>query len=374
MANAAAGSGANADSADETDTAAARERELVARLTRRRAASGLSQARLARLMRTSQSAVARIESGQRGAKFSTLSRYAEALGLSLDLVEDAKTQAGRSSEEPSAEAASTPPLGQVSPKQPRPAAIPHDGAGPKGRPGPKPKNSPPAVVTKMPDQADPDHVLTWRQRKILQVIRHSVQERGHFPSMREIGEAVGLASTSSVAFQLSSLQRRGYLHYPPPTIEVRLPGYPPARPEPSREEDELAEKPGIDIPWQETACVPLIGRIAAGVPIMDEQCAEDVLPLPRQLVGEGTLFMLKVQDDAMIGAAIANGDWVVVRQPSLARDGDIIAADIGGETTVRTFKQSGGHVWLVPHHPAHTPIPGDKASILGRIVAVLRKV
>jgi repressor LexA len=226
----------------------------------------------------------------------------------------------------------------------------------------------------MPDRADPDHVLTWRQRKILRVIRDSVQDRGHLPSMREIGEAVGLASTSSVAFQLSTLQREGYLHHRPPTVEVRLPGYPAARPEPDREGDEAAGHPGIDIPSQETVCVPLIGQIAAGVPILDEQCVEDVLPLPRQLVGEGTLFMLKIKDDAMIGAAIANEDWVVVQQPSLARDGDIVAAEIGGEATVRTFKQSDGHVWLVAHHPARTPILGDKASILGRVVAVLRKV
>ena len=373
MANASAGSGASADSADETD-AAARERELVARLTRRRAASGLSQARLAKLMGTSQSAVARIESARRGAKFATLSRYADALGLSLGLVADTKTQAASSGGDPGADAAGTPLREQVSAQQSRQAAMPYLGAGPKGRAGRKPDDSAPAVVTGMPDRVDPDHVLTWRQRKILRVIRDSVQERGYLPSLREIGEAVGLASTSSVAFQLSALERKGYLHHRPATVEVRLPGYPAARPEPGREEEEAAEKPGIDIPSQETACVPLIGRIAAGVPILDEQCVEDVLPLPRQLVGEGTLFMLKVKDDAMIGAAIANGDWVVVRQPSLARDGNIVAADVGDEVTVRTFKQRDGHVWLMPHHPAHTPILGDKASILGRVVAVLRKV
>ena len=107
----------------------------------------------------------------------------------------------------------------------------------------------------MPDRPDPDHVLTWRQRKVLQVIRDSVQERGYLPSMREIGEAVGLASTSSVAFQLSTLQRKGYLHRRPRTVEVRLPGYPAARPEPGREE-EAAEKPGIDIPSQELPTCP----------------------------------------------------------------------------------------------------------------------
>jgi repressor LexA len=252
---------------------------------------------------------------------------------------------------------------------------------PKGRPGRKPKGSVPVIVPETPDKPDPDHVLTWRQRKVLQVIRESVQRRGYPPSMREIGEAVGLTSTSSVSYQLSTLQKKGYLHRDvgrPRTVEVRLPGHPAVRPEPGRErereEDVPADIPGFDIPSQEAAYVPLIGRIAAGGPILAEQYVEDVFPLPRQLVGEGTLFLLKVVGDSMINAAIADGDWVVVRQQEDAVNGDIVAAMLDGEATVKTFKRSDGHAWLIPHNPAYSPIPADDATILGRVVSVLRKV
>jgi repressor LexA len=176
---------------------------------------------------------------------------------------------------------------------------------PKGRPGRKPKGSMPVVVPETPGKPDPGHVLTWRQRKILRAIRESVQRRGYPPSMLEIGEAVGLTSTSSVSYQLSILQRKGYLHRDvgrARTMELRLPGRPGI--------------PGIDIPSQEA---------------------------------EGTLFLLKVIGDSMINAAIADGDWVVVRQQD-AQDGDIVAA------------------------AAHTPILRDEASIIGRVVAVLRRV
>jgi repressor LexA len=252
---------------------------------------------------------------------------------------------------------------------------------PKGRPGRKPKGSVPVVAVETPDRPDPDHVLTWRQRKVLQVIRDSVQKRGYPPSMREIGEAVGLTSTSSVSYQLSTLQKKGYLHRDvgrPRTVEVRLPGHPAVRPEPSREasrdEEETGEIPGIDIPSQEAAYVPLVGRIAAGGPILAEQAIEDVFPLPRQLVGEGNLFLLKVAGDSMMNAAITDGDWVVVRQQEDAENGEIVAAMLDGEATVKTFKRSDGHVWLIPHNPAYTPILGDEATILGRVVAVLRRV
>jgi repressor LexA len=257
------------------------------------------------------------------------------------------------------------------------AANPVEAPRPKGRPGRKPKGSVPVVIPDTPDKPDPDHVLTWRQRKVLQVIRESVQKRGYPPSMREIGEAVGLTSTSSVSYQLSTLQKKGYLHRDvgrPRTVEVRLPGHPAVRPEPGREEEVTADIPGIDIPSQEAIYVPLIGRIAAGGPILAEQSVEDVFPLPRQLVGEGTLFLLKVAGDSMINAAIADGDWVVIRQQPDANNGDIVAAMLDGEATVKTFKQGDGHVWLIPHNPAYTPILGDEATILGRVVAVLRRI
>src|SRR5215471_15416299 len=158
---------------------------------------------------------------------------------------------------------------------------------PKGRPGRKPKGTVPLVVAEMPEHPDPSHVLTWRQRKVLQVIRESVQRRGYPPSMREIGEAVGLTSTSSVSYQLSTLQSKGYLRRDagrPRTVEVRLPGHPVVRPEAEGPEDD-----GLDIASQEAAYVPVVGRIAAGGPILAEEAIEDIFPLPRQLVGEGTL-------------------------------------------------------------------------------------
>jgi repressor LexA len=252
--------------------------------------------------------------------------------------------------------------------------IESDGAErPKGRPGRKPKGTVPTVVADLPDKPDPDHVLTWRQRKVLQVIRDSVQRRGYPPSMREIGEAVGLTSTSSVSYQLSTLQRKGYLRRDigrPRTVEVRLPGHPAVRPGPS-----LEEEPTMDIASQEAAYVPMVGRIAAGGPILAEQQIEDIFPLPRQIVGEGTLFLLRVVGDSMINAAITDGDWVVVRQQPEAQNGEIVAAMLDGEATVKTFKRSDdGNIWLMPHNPAYTPIAGNDVTILGKVVAVLRRV
>jgi repressor LexA len=243
---------------------------------------------------------------------------------------------------------------------------------PRNRPGRKPRGSAPIPVPDLPDQPDPDHVLTWRQRKVLQVIRESVQRRGYPPSMREIGEAVGLTSTSSVSYQLSTLQNKGYLRRDagrPRTVEVRLPGHPAVRPDPSFDDDLP-----MNITSQEAAYVPVVGRIAAGGPILAEESIEDIFPLPRALVGEGTLFLLKVVGDSMVNAGIVDGDWVVIRQQPVAENGDIIAAMIDGEATVKTFKRSGQHVWLMPHNPAYTPIPGDEAEILGKVVAVLRRI
>lgn len=264
------------------------------------------------------------------------------------------------------------------------AAAVGDTPRPKGKPGRKPKGSVPSVVPVTPDKPEPGHVLTWRQRKVLQVIRDSVQKRGYPPSMREIGEAVGLTSTSSVSYQLSTLQAKGYLHRDagrPRTVEVRLPGHPAVRPEFEQDDEETAEAPAgaFDIPSQEAAYVPLVGRIAAGGPIIAEQRVEDVFPLPKQLVGEGEHFLLKVSGDSMINAAITDGDWVVVRSQPNAENGEIVAAMVEGEgpegeATVKTFKKSDGHVWLIPHNPLYAPILGDEATILGRVVAVLRRV
>ena len=231
--------------------------------------------------------------------------------------------------------------------------------------------------TELSDPDDPG--LSLRQSKILQVIRDSVQERGYPPSMREIGEAVDLASTSSVSYQLSTLQRKGYLHRDvgrPRTMELLLPDRPAVRRVRGADGSAEAEPSGggLDIASGEAKRVPLVGRIAAGVPITADQQVEDIFPLPRQLVGEGQLFMLRVAGDSMINAAIADGDWVVIRQQEDAENGEIVAAMIDGEATVKTLKRVDGHVWLIPHNPVYSPIIDDNAKILGKLVAVLRRV
>jgi predicted DNA-binding transcriptional regulator YafY/transcriptional regulator with XRE-family HTH domain len=218
---------AHVDAAGQDRDSAAKRRELVTQLARRRAAAGLSQADVAELMQTSQSAVARLESGRHDAQLSTLARYAEALGmsrLSLDLTGDAGTPARGSGDGIRGEAGRTPLAGQGSLEQPQYGEPLQAEARLKGRPGRKPKNNMPAAVPQTPDRPDPDHVLTGRQREVLQVIRQSIEKRGHPPSLREIGDAVGLTSTSSVSHQLRTLQRAGYLHRDsgrPRTVELR---------------------------------------------------------------------------------------------------------------------------------------------------------
>jgi len=224
------------------------------------------------------------------------------------------------------------------------------------------------AVSELPDGPPDEAGLTPRQRRILDMIRDHMQRQGYPPSVREIGDAVGLTSTSSVAHQLGTLQRKGFLRRDPNrprAVDVRLPE-PPA----GDADDEAARRAAQPAP----AYVPVVGRIAAGGPILAEQVVEDVFPLPRALVGEGTLFLLRVVGDSMIEAAITDGDWVVVRQQPTADRGDIVAAMIDGEATVKTFQRRDGRVWLMPHNPAYDPIAGDDATILGRVVTVLRKV
>lgn len=231
-------------------------------------------------------------------------------------------------------------------------------------------------VTEMPD---PVTGLTHRQQAILDVIRESVERRGYPPSIREICESAGLASTSSVAHQLSMLERKGFLRRDPNrprAVDVRTGSAKPRMgdgPVPKAARRALAvadDAPRGDAP----VFVPMVGRIAAGGPILAEQMIEDVYPLPKSLVGDGTLFMVKVVGDSMIDAAITDGDWVVVRQQQDAENGDIVAAMIDGDATVKTLQRRDGHVWLLPHNPAFSPIDGDEATILGKVVSVLRRV
>ncbi|RDI64750.1 repressor LexA [Nocardia pseudobrasiliensis] len=219
--------------------------------------------------------------------------------------------------------------------------------------------------------------LTARQRKVLEVIRSSVSERGYPPSIREIGDAVGLTSTSSVAHQLRALERKGYLRRDPNrprAVDVRGLDETAVRavaPVTSLRAVDSGDDSGDQpIPTY----VPVLGRIAAGGPILAEQAVEDVFPLPRELVGEGSLFLLKVVGQSMIDAAICDGDWVVVRQQNVAENGDIVAAMIEGEATVKTFKRTGSDVWLLPHNPLFEPIPGNDAQVLGKVVTVIRKI
>ena len=210
--------------------------------------------------------------------------------------------------------------------------------------------------------------LTERQRTILQVIRASVTSRGYPPSIREIGDAVGLTSTSSVAHQLRTLERKGFLRRDPNrprAVDVR--GSDEAA---AVVATEMAGSDALPVP----TFVPVLGRIAAGGPILAEQAVEEIFPLPRELVGEGSLFLLKVVGESMIDAAICDGDWVVIRQQNVADNGDIVAAMIDGEATVKTFKRTAGQVWLMPHNPAFDPIPGNDAAILGKVVTVIRKI
>ncbi len=247
-----------------------------------------------------------------------------------------------------------------------------------GTPGDTSVGSPGAVVAEIPDGPPDEAGLTPRQRRVLEEIRSSVERRGYPPSMREIGEAVGLTSSSSVSHQLATLERKGFLRRDPNrprAIEVRSPeGGPVHAPSYDGGGSVHDLETGSGDTRPAAAYVPLVGRIAAGGPILAEQAVEDVFPLPRQVVGEGTLFLLQVQGDSMVDAAICDGDWVVVRQQQVADNGDIVAAMIDGEATVKTFKRRDGHVWLMPHNPAYEPIPGDEATVLGRVTAVLRRV
>ncbi len=229
-----------------------------------------------------------------------------------------------------------------------------------------------STVRQLPEGPMDRDGLTIRQRRVLEVIRDAIQAQGYPPSIREICEGTGLASSSSVAHQLKMLEQKGFLHRDPKrprAMELHLP-------KSLRQEDPAAsdDVTGINDHFPQAVNVPVVGRIAAGGPILAEEMVEDVFPLPKQLVGEGTLFMLEVRGDSMVDAAICDRDWVVVRQQPSADNGDIVAALLDDEATVKTFQRNAGQVWLMPHNELYSPIDGNDATILGKVVAVMRRI
>lgn len=242
----------------------------------------------------------------------------------------------------------------------------------KKRPAKKPAPTSPRTASRAPAAAVPTELLddaavpglTKRQQAVLAVIRRSIGERGYPPSVREIGEEVGLTSPSSVAHQLRALEAKGLLRrdeHRPRALVVS------SSPTPASTES------GVDL-RPSAAFVPVLGAIAAGTPLLAEEAVESVFPLPREIVGDGELFLLRVVGDSMVDAAICDGDWVVVRQQPTADDGEIVAAMIDGEATVKVLSRREGHVWLLPRNMAYSPIDGDEAHVLGRVVTVLRRL
>ena len=206
--------------------------------------------------------------------------------------------------------------------------------------------------------------LTERQRSILEMIHAHVDEHGYPPSVREIGDAVGLRSPSSVHAQLETLERRGYLRRDPTKPRAL----------------ELGRDPitDLDLPRSPARHEPLVGEIAAGGPILAEERVEAIYPLPRELVGEGQLFMLRVRGESMIEAGVFDGDLVVIREQPQVEQGEMCAALIDGDATVKFFRRSrSGEVFLDPANPAYEPIPvaaTQDASIMGKVVTVLRTI
>ena len=224
----------------------------------------------------------------------------------------------------------------------------------------KPAASSTKKITELPDGPADQNGLTPRQLKILQVIKSAVEDQGYPPSMREIGEKAGLSSTASVTYQLQILEEKGWIRRDASrgrAIEITLPG-----------------QDGEAAPQDKTRLIPLVGRIAAGNPILAEQEVEEVLPLPESIVGKGDLFLLQVKGDSMIDAAICDGDYVVIRSQKNCEKGEIVAAMIDGEATVKTWSKKDGHFWLLPANDDYAPIPADNAEILGKVTAVLRSL
>jgi len=199
--------------------------------------------------------------------------------------------------------------------------------------------------------------LTKRQREILTYVMDSLQERGYPPSVREIGSALGLTSSSTVHSHLAALEKKGFIHRDPSkprAIEIL--------------------KDGASQPPKRVVNVPVLGRIAAGQPILAEENIEDVFPLPRDFVREDASFILRVRGDSMIEAGIYDGDYLVVRQQATANNGEIVAAMIGDEATVKRYYRERDHIRLQPENSAMTPIISREATVLGKAIALIRRL
>jgi repressor LexA len=205
--------------------------------------------------------------------------------------------------------------------------------------------------------------LTPRQREILDFIERNMRDRGFPPSVREIGEAVGLTSPSTVHNHLATLQRLGYLRRDPSKPRAMMVRY--------------ESGSGAAIERRPVRHVPLVGDVAAGVNVLAEENIEEVLPLPLDFTGDGELFMLRVRGDSMIEAGILDGDFVVARQQTEANNGDTVVAGLpGGEATVKTWQRSGQRVTLIPHNPTLSPMEFDASEItlFGKVVTVMRRL
>lgn len=260
---------------------------------------------------------------------------------------------------------------------------------PKAKTSTKSSKSTRPSAAKKPAGEKPSYAdLTDRQKRILEVIRDSVALRGYPPSIREIGDATHLQSTSSVAYQLKMLEKKGFLRRDPkkpravdmrsvPTEATSTKKKPGRKSVTSAESGTQGNSPSLPQISEDSSVaryVPVVGAIAAGAPILAEQNVEEYFPMPADVVGDGELYMLQVVGDSMQEAGILNGDWVIVRQQPIAEQGEFVAAMIDGEATVKEFHKDETGVWLLPHNPSYDPIPGNDATILGKVVSVMRKL
>jgi len=199
--------------------------------------------------------------------------------------------------------------------------------------------------------------LTKRQREILAYVMDNMQERGYPPSVREIGIALGLTSSSTVHSHLAALEKKGFIHRDPSkprAIEIL--------------------KDGASQPPKRVVHVPVLGRIAAGQPIFAEENIEDVFPLPRDFVREDAAFILRVRGDSMIDAGIHDGDYLVVRQQATANNGEIVAAMLGDEATVKRYYRERDHIRLQPENSTMSPIIARDVTVLGKAIALIRRL